>query len=150
MLASQRLTVILSHAIKHNGWIELPAEGDSMFPLIRQGYVCRFTPCAPSQIRKGDILLFISDTGQLVAHRFYRFTGVKEELLHCKGDSNLGFDQPVRPDQVIGRLSRIQRRPRQSHTLVNSQWVFIWSRMIMLFPIFSFLLRMYLNKRIIH
>ncbi|MCQ6277203.1 hypothetical protein JMM81_20220 [Bacillus sp. V3B] len=147
MLVFDKETIkLLKNALKRDGFIQLPAVGDSMFPFIRQDDLCRFEVCDPSRLKKGQIILFYSQTGQLVAHRFYYRKDIRS-VLHFvfKGDTNLGFDLPVQADQLIGKLMIIEKYPATIG--VNNFSVRIWGRLILTFPVLSGLLRKYLNWR---
>lgn len=143
----QETIELLKKSMKKNGYIQLPAIGNSMYPLIHSNDLCRFEKCEPDYIKKGEILLFHSKTGQLVAHRFYGIRNVKGILHYLfKGDTNLGFDQPIKADQLIGRLSIIEKK-HQVVIMKNNIFVSIWGGMISTFPFLSGLLRKYLNGR---
>ena len=96
--------------VERRGYIDLPSNGQSMFPLIRQGDLCRFVSFERSDLSPGDILLFISQEGILVGHRYLHTRRKGEEpVLVCKGDSNLRTDTPVPFRDVIGRLLWIKK-----------------------------------------
>src|SRR5258707_14847839 len=50
------------------------ASGDSMYPAIRSGDFLNIVPCAPSELRRGDVLLSAIKRG-LTAHRIGRIIG---------------------------------------------------------------------------
>ncbi|MFT9597382.1 S24/S26 family peptidase [Mesobacillus sp.] len=140
MLFDQETIVFFKVAIEKDGYLELPAHGNSMFPLIKRGDVCRFNPCSPGSLVKGDIILFHTDQGQLIAHRFIR----KEAHLYIfKGDTNLGYDLPARPEQIIGKLTSIKKY--RFNLSVQSASVELWGKLIMTLPAMSGMLRRYLN-----
>ncbi|WHX41438.1 S24/S26 family peptidase [Mesobacillus sp. AQ2] len=134
----------LKVAIEKDGFLELPAHGNSMFPLIQRGDVCKFVPCSPGSFGKGEIILFHTDHGQLIAHRFIRSEsndGFQHYLF--KGDTNLGYDFPATPEQLIGKLSSIKKN---RHNLsVHSSSVELWAKLITTLPVLSGILRKYLN-----
>jgi signal peptidase I len=134
---------LLKGSIKKAGWLELPAYGNSMFPYIQQGNVCRFIPCEPSRITKGDVLLFYSKEGQLVAHRFVRTTIINSQPTYfLKGDTNLGFDEPFDEERIVGKLVNVQKpliKLTTDHFMVR-----LWGKMILAFPILSGFLRKFL------
>jgi signal peptidase len=137
---------LIQKTIKKAGWIDLPAHGYSMFPFIRKGDICRFIVCEPSKLKKGDVVLFQSSKGQLVAHRFYQVASVNNEKRYLfKGDTNLGLDEPICSEQMIGKLDKI-RRNRLTFR-VRGVAAFVWGKLILSFPSLSGLLRKYVDRK---
>lgn len=133
--------LLLERSIEKSGSIELPAEGISMLPLIREGDICRFVPCRMEDLQLGDICLYQASTGQVIAHRFVRMETEKELPYIFKGDSNLGEDAPIAYTQVIGRLTHIRRGSR---TADAAKPLFrAWGRLLLRYPSTSRLLRRY-------
>lgn len=138
---------LLKKAIKKDGSLELPASGNSMFPYIQNGNLCRFVPCNPSLFKKGDVILYYSQTGQLIAHRFVEKRIVKNQsLFFLKGDTNLGFDQPIEEHWILGKLVSIQKK----HVKITHDHLIgrIWGGLILAFPILSGFLRSYLDRKL--
>lgn len=138
---------LLKKVILKDGWLELPASGNSMFPFIQKGNMCRFVPCKPLIIKKGDIILYYSQTGQLIAHRFVEMRNVKNQsMLLLKGDTNLGFDQPIEEHWILGKLVSVQKK----HVTINSDQLIyrLWGKLIFSFPFLSGVLRNYLNRKL--
>lgn len=124
----------------------MPAEGNSMYPFIREGEVCRFDWCEPSLLKKGDTALFLSASERLVAHRFSHSESRNDwELYVFKGDANLGFDEPIAERQIIGKLTSIQKR----HVKLKANGLIarIWGSLVLAFPLLSGLIRTYLNRK---
>lgn len=145
MQANLVSTHLIQQLIRKQGWIDLPAEGTSMYPLIQQGNICRFVACEPMKLRKGEIILFQTSSGSLVAHRFLSTEGEDSQVKYLlKGDTNLGLDEAIHQIQVIGKLTSI--RKGKYCLRLPSLSVNIWSGMILLFPILSVFLRAYLNR----
>ena len=137
---------LISQILIRNGWINLPADGDSMFPFIQKGDIGRFIICDPTSLNKGDIVLFQSANAQLVAHRLYQVISVNNQKKYqFKGDTNLGLDEPVGPEQIIGKLTCIQKK-RITFSATN-RVVRVWGKIILSFPVLSSLLRRYLNMK---
>jgi signal peptidase I len=147
MLIDDHTFQLLKTSIQKAGWLELPSFGNSMYPFIRQGNVCRFVPCEIDQIKKGDVLLFYSLTGQLIAHRLVSVkTKNKKLLFQLKGDTNLGFDQLIEEDRILGKLINIQK---QSKTLNPEHGMArLWGKIILSFPVLSAILQKYLNRKL--
>lgn len=117
-----------------------------MYPLIKQGYRCRFVPFEPEEARIGDIVLYISDEGQLVGHRLIGIQREKNEVFYrCKGDANLTEDRPVASSQVIGRMIYIEKGMKR--ILTDTAVLNIWSRIIIAYPIISRALQRYARRR---
>ena len=132
--------------MEKSGWIELPARGNSMYPLIRKGDVCRFIPCDPFLLKKGDIVLFRSSAGLITAHRICymeKSEGFVRFLL--KGDANLGYDEPVEQKQIIGKLIWI--RKSRVKIKVDTFPACAWGKLMFTFPILTSLLWKHLNKK---
>lgn len=146
MIFDEKSTELIKRTLHKNGWIDLPATGDSMFPLIKKEELCRFIPCNPHTLGKGDIVLFWTGDGRLVAHRFYYIKMVEgEPYFLFKGDTNLGFDEPISEGQIIGKLEFIQKNERI--VKVAELQPYLWGKLILTFPILSRLLRTYLNRK---
>lgn len=141
MIYDRSLTDFLKSMIHKNGWLDLPAEGDSMFPLIKKEDICRFFPFDPYSLKRGDIILFWNQKGQLVAHRFYKMD--RQQFYIFKGDTNLGYDEPVQQDRILGKLDSIRKNRRT--VTVKGLSAYIWGELILSFPALSGLLRTYLN-----
>lgn len=105
MQVNETTIILLKRTIENQGWIELPSEGFSMYPFIRRGDVCRFGVF--ETVSKGEILLFHTAEGRLVAHRYYK---KKEEHYFFKGDTNECMDSPVQKGQIIGKLISIKKK----------------------------------------
>ncbi|WP_309088692.1 hypothetical protein [Domibacillus sp.] len=146
MRGNEHAVYAVKKSIQKNGWIDLPAEGTSMFPLIQRGNVCRFVVCGTSELEKGDVVLFQAADHRLVAHRFL---GVKKNSRYIrylfKGDTNLGADTPVTDDHIIGRLLFIRKGNRTMHT--GGPFFFIWRIIVLSFPPISSFLRAFLNYK---
>ncbi|WP_051865283.1 S24/S26 family peptidase [Metabacillus indicus] len=110
MQVNETTIVLLKRTIENQGWIELPSEGYSMYPFIRRGDVCRFG--AFETVRKGEILLFHTAEGRLVAHRYYK---KKKDHYFLKGDTNECMDSPVQKGHIIGKLIAIKKKKMIVH-----------------------------------
>jgi signal peptidase I len=147
MLIDTSIFVLLKNAIKKDGWLELPAYGNSMFPFIRQGDRCRFVPCEPSTLIKGDIILFYSYNDQLIAHRLANVKIINnQQLFQLKGDSNLGYDQLIEEDRLLGKLVIVQKK--NSKLTPNHFISKLYGKMILSIPALSCIIRKYVNRKL--
>jgi signal peptidase I len=138
---------LLKTLIKKDGSLELPSYGNSMFPFIQEGNLCRFVPYESSILKKGDVILYHSHNDQLIAHRFVSIKMVNHQVMfQLKGDTNLGFDQLIGEERILGKLVNIQK----SYKTVNPEdrMARIWGIIILSFPALSGILRKYLNWKL--
>ena len=93
--------------------VRFRAPGTSMHPTIRNGDVITVEPVAPTKLKRGDIILY-RFRGDFIAHRIV----TKEERNGCgltlilRGDASSTCDQPVEPEQVLGKLVCLERGHR--------------------------------------
>lgn len=144
MQANTAVMRAIQEVMKKQGYIEIPSHGISMLPFIRTGNVCRFEPVEPSQLRKGDVVLFLADTGILVGHRYFGLTSIDNRwMIVCKGDSNLYPDEPVPADRIIGRMILI-RKPF-GHFRASGLWMKLWGWLVTRLPFISLAIHTYLR-----
>ncbi|MCX7935191.1 MAG: nucleotidyltransferase family protein, partial [Planctomycetota bacterium] len=90
------------------------ARGSSMHPLVRDGDKVTVAPLAPSSLRRGMVVLYLAalpDGGQgMVIHRFLGRNAAGDCLL--QGDACPLPDPPVKEEQIIGRVTAVQRGKR--------------------------------------
>lgn len=93
---------LLKQLLREVGYARLEVFGSSMLPVIHPGdvIVVESTP-----VRAGDIVLFDRD-GHLCAHRF--FAGVDGQVI-ARGDANRDLDTPFPFEQILGRVSSVER-----------------------------------------
>ncbi|WP_281884298.1 hypothetical protein [Paenibacillus sp. YYML68] len=146
---SKDVTKLLRHTLRKQGFVDLPAQGYSMFPAIRQGRVCRFVPFEESECSPGDVMLYANDSHQLVAHRYYGTRRIDHTTLYVlKGDSNLYPDEAVHAHQIIGKL---QRMAAEEHGL--GRWLSplfggsLWCKLVMHAPPVTRWLHRYVHRR---
>jgi len=147
MLIDHNTLLFLKSTIKKDGWLELPSFGNSMYPYIKQGNLCRFALCQPELLKKGDVILFYTKTGKLIAHRLVSIKKVENQrFFKLKGDTNLGVDQLIDEDQIMGKLISVKKK----HGIVTQEGLLarFWGKVILTFPVLSGILRRYLNNKL--
>lgn len=139
--------LLLKAIIEKKGYVHIPSEGFSMYPCIRQNDLCTFEKA--SIFKKGEIGLFHTKDGQLIAHRLIK-TMYKNEKLHYifKGDTNLYCDEPIVREQVIGKLTAISRK-NQKKVYMATPFDYIWCWLMLFFPFSSRFLTKYINQKIV-
>lgn len=88
---------------------ELPLliSGGSMTPFLIGGRDTVFLSRPEKLICRGDILLYRRDNGGFVLHRVYRVVDGSYTML---GDAQTVPEPGIRPDQIIARVTRVQRK----------------------------------------
>jgi signal peptidase I len=143
MRFDQNTINLLKATIEKHGWIDLPAEGFSMYPFIQKGEICRFIKFDHRNLKKGQILLFYSKSGKMIAHRLYRY---EKGHFILKGDTNECLDEPVSPAQVIGCLESVQKK--KGIIMMHKPFAFLYSQAVVSSPFSARLFRFYLKRRL--
>jgi signal peptidase len=108
--------------------VRFRAPGTSMHPTIRHGDVITVEPVAPSKLKSGDIILYRLQS-DFVAHRI---VNIKETdgcglTFISRGDASTFCDAPVKPEQILGKIVRLERGNRV--IAPYSLRVRLWSRL---------------------
>lgn len=144
LLGHKDIDQIIALTMEKQGWIDLPAQGMSMYPFIIEGDICRFVRIEASCMKKGDILLFRAKHDHLIAHRLSQIVMNEHPHYQCKGDTNVTYDEWIAQDQIIGRLIWINRHGRRIQmTNLASR---TWSWAIRTLPLLSRLVQFYLVR----
>jgi signal peptidase I len=84
--------------------------GMSMAPFLKGGEVITIKKVHPSDLRKGDIILFKNQHGLPVVHRIVRkINSNSEMMLQTKGDSVIVPDEPIHYADVLGKATKIEK-----------------------------------------
>ncbi|HEX8140303.1 MAG TPA: signal peptidase I [Pyrinomonadaceae bacterium] len=90
------------------------AYGSSMHPTIRSDESITVVPIKPQQIKQGDIILYRTPFGSVMAHRVI---GIDQgaDALHfiTRGDAATDCDRPVGAEQVLGKVISVERKGTQ-------------------------------------
>jgi hypothetical protein len=106
--------------------VRFRAPGTSMHPTIRHEDLITVEPVAPSNLGRGDIILYRLQNG-FIAHRIINI----EEQNGCgltfilRGDACTTCDAPVKPAQVLGKVVCLERGHRRIDPY--SRRVRLWS-----------------------
>ena len=80
--------------------------GYSMYPLIKEREDILHI-IKTDDYKKGDIILFKSSVDHYVLHRILK---IKKDKIVTAGDYNYFKDQPITPNQVLGKLVTIKKK----------------------------------------
>jgi len=120
--------------------IMFKARGHSMYPSIQDGDVLDIEAVGVSYLKIGDIAFFRSSGNRPTVHRLIgrRMLDGRMTLI-MRGDSADSEDAPVRAEEVLGRIIRIQRGEKTIILDHDSQWkiglriiIFLISRIYLL------------------
>jgi signal peptidase I len=91
------------------GRLRLKVEGFSMFPAIRPGDVLTVERVDPRRTREGEVVVCGCGTS-LRVHRLAGKLGDGGRMAFVtRGDSLVRDDPPVPPEQVLGRVTTVER-----------------------------------------
>jgi len=105
--------------------VYIAVRGRSMRPLVRETDRVAVRLMAPGELRAGDLFAFRGADGALVVHRHAGW-GERggQRIIWEQGDNAAGF-RPVFPDQVLGRVERIERAGGPAVDLLAGPWPWI-------------------------
>jgi signal peptidase I len=136
---------LLEETLNRGHSIRFRAPGDSMYPTIRNGDVITVTPTETAFITIGDIILYRHKSG-VTAHRVIRIT--KRDAHHSqhsalrpqtsdlrpqsyfilRGDAAVVFDDPVSADQILGKVTLVERSGRRINPYTRSAKILFSTR----------------------
>ncbi len=86
------------------------AQGTSMYPLVRNDDILLLEPFQDGKIRVGDVVLFNSQTGDVVVHRVIRRRNTANGMQYkIQGDQAAQPDGWIPREKILGRLSVVER-----------------------------------------
>jgi hypothetical protein len=94
---------LASEVLQRFGQLRLRVIGASMLPAVWPGDVVTIHRSRFSEVSHGDLVLFFRDR-RFFVHRVLEASG---NSLLTRGDSVLGPDPPVSPDELLGRVVSI-------------------------------------------
>ena len=92
--------------LEKDGELFLTNVGYSMYPLIKQREDILHIIKA-DDYKRGDIILFKSNIDHYVLHRILK---IKKDQIITAGDYNYFKDQPIKKEQVLGKLVTIKKK----------------------------------------
>jgi signal peptidase len=111
-------SLMMEETLYRGNSIRFRAPGDSMYPTICDGDLIMIHPIKPSEVIVGDIILYRHENG-VVAHRVVNIQISQSSVLSTqhsfllRGDAAIVYDDPVRADQILGKVVSIERNVRR-------------------------------------
>lgn len=105
------LMPVIREKLEAGGEVNLPASGNSMYPLFRHRQdTVRLKKAESGSLRKYDMILYQRDNGKYILHRII---GIGEQGFVLRGDNQYQKEYPVREEQVIARVCSFCRGERE-------------------------------------
>lgn len=109
----------------------IPLEGSSMQPLIRRGIDPVTIVPLQRPLKKGDVILFKTNSGRYVVHRVWR---LKDGTVCTLGDNCRNSDGWIPEESILGQAVCYSRNGRRYR--LDTRSARIWGRVWMcLFPV---------------
>jgi hypothetical protein len=100
---------LVAEVLRTNGKVTLAARGHSMLPTLWPGDLLTVVTTTFEQVHPGDIVLY-QRSERFFIHRVMRkLAGSDRPSLVARGDSMSGFDAPVLPEELLGKIVSVQR-----------------------------------------
>jgi signal peptidase I len=103
------LTGLFEDVLSNGSSLRIRVTGKSMAPFIRDGEIVTIRKTPGSSFRRGDLIFFKNDKGLPVLHRMIKRDKSADKIL-TKGDALTYFDRPVRDNDVMGKVSIIEKK----------------------------------------
>jgi signal peptidase I len=113
---------LISQILRDGHKVRFRAPGKSMQPVILDGDCLMVEPIGPAAIKMGDIILYQAEE-RIIAHRVMDIgkgeiskTQPEAHITHysfiLRGDASYSYDEPVYPDQILGKIVSVERNGR--------------------------------------
>lgn len=102
--------VLTREMLSHGFYLRLKGRGTSMYPFVQTGDTLLIQPKNLNELCIGDIVFYRRSESQFVAHRLIK--KIDSTILITKGDNMATIDEPVRIEQVLGRVTSVERDGR--------------------------------------
>ena len=113
---------LISQLLQDGHLVRFRAPGKSMQPAILDGDCLMAEPIGPAAIKMGDIIVYQAEQ-RIIAHRVMDIgkgeiaqTQPAARMTHysfiLRGDASYSYDEPVYPDQILGKIVCVERNGR--------------------------------------
>ena len=102
----------MDEALRIGTLVRFRAEGDSMYPTIRNGEAITIAAVSAGEVVCGDVLLCRHDN-RVMAHRLVGVTTRGTDHVLClRGDAKAACDAPVGAGALVGKVISVRRNGR--------------------------------------
>lgn len=122
-------TYDIEQLLKNGSAVKLKPQGYSMYPLFLPGRdEAVIEHCVPSELHRGDVILYRRVQGILVLHRICRIT---RDGFYLVGDNQTEVEGPLSPEQIHGKLTGVVRNGKSFsvsypiYRMLSSIWLFL-------------------------
>ena len=110
IVPSKESAELAAAILEHRDSFEFVARGRSMRPHIRSGDVAHAERAEPASLRRGDVILYRSDRGQITAHRIVRVEAEEgRPVFVAAGDAFPVSRERVPADRILARVVGLRR-----------------------------------------
>ena len=109
MPADERLRPLLADLLRGGTTVRMEVTGHSMSPFIRSGDVVTIEPLLGRRPALGEVVA-LAPGGRL---RVHRLVGWDRRQALFRGDVAAGADPVASPDDLLGRVTRVERGGRR-------------------------------------
>ena len=103
---------VIDEALSNGTVVRFRAEGESMYPTIRDGELITVAAVSTREVVRGDVLLCRHGI-RVLAHRVVGVTPCgTARFFELRGDAKASCDAPVGADAVVGRVVGVRRNGR--------------------------------------
>ena len=113
MKSNSLFDTLAADILGQGSYLRFRAHGNSMAPFIRNGDIVLVEPKQANELRIGEIVFYRRSGGRYVTHRLIGKSKNDGSLvLTTRGDNMRHLDASVFPEQVLGRVIRIEGQGR--------------------------------------
>jgi signal peptidase I len=112
MRDSELFSAVIENALAGGTAVQFRAEGESMYPTIRDGETVTVTPVSADAVARGDVVLFRLGR-RVLAHRVVNVTvSGTERFFELRGDAKAAADGSSGANAILGRVIDVRRKGR--------------------------------------
>lgn len=108
------LLPVIREVLTMGGEFSIKPRGNSMLPYLREGRDTIILSALTAPPRRGDILLYVRETGVPVLHRVVRVE--RDGTLSMRGDNQYFVERGIRRDQVVAIMLHFHRNGHERRT----------------------------------